>query len=288
VRESKLVINMTKILSFVLLVVLFTSCNPKVVVQNFSKNELNNISEFVVINDTLIKCDECTTSLGKISVKDGGFTLYCEYETVLKLAVDEAKKMGGNCLYITKHLKPTQMGSSCHRIESEVYYVKNPDKYFSKIEWKLDRKLKIRDFRADTINRPFTAATSSSFEYKIWPKNHNSFYLEVKTLFFCDNSYFKRTYSDEYVLEHEQLHFDISEIFARKLFKELAFYTYSQLIDKHQKIAEQINKELIIKQDEYDSEVYKDSEKQIKWNNWVNEQLKLSENYSNKSTLIKK
>jgi hypothetical protein len=62
--------------------------------------------------------------LGTIKVGDSGFSVDCNYATVLDKAKTESRKVGGNVLKITKHKGP-DLWSSCHRITADVYKVKN-------------------------------------------------------------------------------------------------------------------------------------------------------------------
>ena len=58
--------------------------------------------------------------LGTIKVGDSGFSVNCNYATVLDKAKTESRKIGGNVLKITKHKRPN-FWSSCHRITADVY-----------------------------------------------------------------------------------------------------------------------------------------------------------------------
>jgi hypothetical protein len=58
--------------------------------------------------------------IGSIKIGDTGFTLNCNYETVLENAKIEARKIGGNAIKITEHLFPNIFGSSCHRIKADI------------------------------------------------------------------------------------------------------------------------------------------------------------------------
>jgi len=60
--------------------------------------------------------------LGTIKVGDSGFSVNCNYATVLDKAKIESRKVGGNVLKITKHKRPDSW-SSCHRIKVDVYKV---------------------------------------------------------------------------------------------------------------------------------------------------------------------
>lgn len=59
--------------------------------------------------------------LGSVKIDDTGFTTKCSYAEVIKDATEQAQAMGGNILYIRVHKEPSSLGSSCHRIECDVY-----------------------------------------------------------------------------------------------------------------------------------------------------------------------
>ena len=39
--------------------------------------------------------------VGNLEIKDGGFSIECDYETIKRMAKEKALSMGGNCLVIT-------------------------------------------------------------------------------------------------------------------------------------------------------------------------------------------
>ncbi|MFK7807444.1 MAG: hypothetical protein AB8F74_06520, partial [Saprospiraceae bacterium] len=92
------------------------------------------------------------------------------------------------------------------------------------------------------------------------------------------------------VLDHEQLHFDISEIYARKFVQriEQEVHSFKELQEKIDSIFSDIRKNLQLKQDEYDSEVYVDDSLQTKWSDWVNKELKSLDKYKTKELKISK
>ncbi|MFK8057677.1 MAG: hypothetical protein AB8F78_16240 [Saprospiraceae bacterium] len=227
---------------------------------------------------------------GQISIGDNGLSLQCDYSTIKKLAKVEALKMGGNCIVITEHTLPNQR-STCHRIKADVLLISNAQEFESEITWHEKRKLKIEDFKGSTEKRPFTAATASSFRarYEARPATPNRFKVYIETYFDCYSSYFKRTEADSVVLAHEQIHFDISELYSRKLLQRIESEISSQkeLQAKSEKILTEIGRELHIKQDEYDSEVYADPQKQIEWNNWIDKELLKNAKYSSGTLIVK-
>lgn len=89
------------------------------------------------------------------------------------------------------------------------------------IYWKSCYKLKWEDFlgKPDTISS-FEAITSSGIDYKYFYSD-TSFSFTVKSFFDKKNSW-KASSANLSTLKHEQLHFDITEIFARKLKNHLS------------------------------------------------------------------
>ena len=97
--------------------------------------------------------------------------------------------------------------------------------------------------------------TSSSFTYKI-------------TCSFSKNKSWGR-YKTDYILSHEQGHFDITEIFARKLNKRISEYKFDRTTYKSdlQKIYQDILDEKEGFQNQYDEETdfSRNKEKQAEW-----------------------
>ena len=227
--------------------------------------------------------------LGKIEVLDGGLTLNCDLPTIQSIAKEKAQELGGNLIYVYEHMTP-DLKSTCHRIRGHIFRVHNPRDYETEISWSENRKLEIKDFKGSTENRPLQAATYSGFSYFIVPKPFTKKYvIKSQTTFDCTLSYFKQSDSDEYTLRHEQIHFDISELYRRKLMKEFLELQMKpkEMFATHQSVFDKYWKELNLKQDEYDSEVYSDRSKQPKWNDWIVSELKAFRDFSANEIEIK-
>lgn len=260
------------------LIVLTTGCAPKIKTTVLSPSRSNRPIRFdqpfaVIEKDTVDFSSE--QLLGTVEIKDNGLSIHCQYEKVMAKAKQEALKMGGNCLVLTKHVAPN-VWSSCDHIKANIYAIKNPRKYELKIFWSPDRKLAIADFKGSVENRPFLAATGSGFEFKI--KLHGiagRYKIEGFTYFDCKASYFKRSKQDSVTLVHEQVHFDISELYARKFIMRMQQEAdnFRKAMAIHQQVMEDITREMQVKQDEYDAEIYPDRSKQSKWSTWIKEEL---------------
>lgn len=95
------------------------------------------------------------------------------------------------------------------------------------ILWQENKKLKIQDFKADNkdtikVNRKqFLGAISAiRIEYSSFQKNKNSVPdFSIKTYFDPNESWM--LLKNDYVLQHEQIHFDLTELYARKMRKSV-------------------------------------------------------------------
>lgn len=162
----------------------------------------------------------------------------------------------------------------------------NPDLDSNLIVWKSERKLTYSDF--NKYNVPIEvlkfntlgsvrAVTTSGIHTKVIQYYFGKIkYLAVRAVFLKDGSWFDKTDLSEYTLEHEQLHFDISEVFARK-FKKHLLSKYNKPISHNQLDAEYklYTKMLGEFEDKYDRETNfgTDETKQKDWNKRVSELL---------------
>ena len=95
------------------------------------------------------------------------------------------------------------------------------------ILWQENKKLKIQDFKAENkdtvkVNRQqFLGAISAiRIEYSSFQRNKNSVPdFSIKTYFDPNESWM--LLKNDYVLQHEQIHFDLTELYARKMRKSI-------------------------------------------------------------------
>ncbi|MBA3683458.1 MAG: hypothetical protein H0W73_20175, partial [Bacteroidetes bacterium] len=89
------------------------------------------------------------------------------------------------------------------------------------ILWSETKPLTWDDFKGKPEKR-FAAATTS---YDIWKStnkiNDKSSTVKIEAVFFYESSWKKKSWINDQVLAHEQKHFDIVELFARKLRKQI-------------------------------------------------------------------
>ena len=95
------------------------------------------------------------------------------------------------------------------------------------ILWQENKKLKIQDFKADNkdtvkVNQQqFLGAISAiRIEYSSFQRNKNSVpEFSIKTYFDPNESWM--LLKNDYVLQHEKIHFDLTELYARKMRKSI-------------------------------------------------------------------
>lgn len=89
------------------------------------------------------------------------------------------------------------------------------------IPWSPDFRLKWSDFRGQAReNSRIAAVTASGISYRFSSVERDGYYeveYEVSTFFYPEKSWYQPQLCDDLVLSHEQLHFDIAEIFARRM-----------------------------------------------------------------------
>jgi hypothetical protein len=152
------------------------------------------------------------------------------------------------------------------------------------LEWDAGRRLTWHDFRGKPMKTAWAAATTASgisYEYSGEEKD-GRFELQFKVLahFYPEKSWYQPRLCDELVLSHEQLHFDISELFARKMRKEMGETRFTGNAKAEVKaIYKRIIQELSAFQSRYDHETNysRDREKQLHWNNSIKDALLASE-----------
>ncbi len=103
-----------------------------------------------------------------------------------------------------------------------------------KIEWSQNNKLTWADFKGKPEEAAFFVASTNSGLHFSYTYNTNNNKItaasSVSCIFFPDKSWYKPGKVNDKILEHEQTHFDISELFARKLRKKLANFRFTKNI----------------------------------------------------------
>ncbi|MCW5520303.1 DUF922 domain-containing protein [Aureitalea sp. L0-47] len=106
------------------------------------------------------------------------------------------------------------------------FFLITPANDKEKFHWDQNRPLNWTDFRGSPEGpQDFVASTNSgiSLSYSIGKQDGRyTFDYSVHSNFYPKDSWYRPESASEYILKHEQTHFDISELHARKLRKALA------------------------------------------------------------------
>ena len=135
------------------------------------------------------------------------------------------------------------------------------------LTWSAGRKLTWADYKAKPNPDSDAAASTTTYlgiDYKI---SSTSFSYKIESRFSKTRSW--GLHKTEYILSHEQGHFDIAEVFARKLHKKMSEYKFDRKTYQKdlKKIYEEVTKEKEETQNEYDRETRHsiNKEKQAEW-----------------------
>lgn len=150
------------------------------------------------------------------------------------------------------------------------------------IKWS-NRPLRWADFTQ--VNRgagAFKAQTFSGIRYSLDEKN-GEIYVDVEAYFDPSESWVVRSSQTPYLLKHEQLHFDITELHARKLRKALfdiqgtdrQTFRSSRLWHRVNSLHEEIYQDMVDMQNLYDRETDHSlvQSKQLEWEKNITEAL---------------
>ncbi len=149
-----------------------------------------------------------------------------------------------------------------------------------KIHWEENRKLTWADFKGvpNEIDQ-YVASTNSGVSFSFSYKERNgvtTINIEVKSNFYPELSWYRPASVSPYILAHEQLHFDISELHARKLRKQLSTIPKNrEYKEKAEKLYEQMETERRDMQHQYDndSDHSNHEENEYQWRAYVAQQL---------------
>lgn len=148
------------------------------------------------------------------------------------------------------------------------------------IPWEASRKLTWDDFKGPVPPDAVPAATTASgisYRYSANLMHHEvNLDFDVTAYFYPEESWYKAERCDAQILQHEQLHFDISEVFARRMRMKLRQTSFTENVKSEiQKIYRETLNELEDLQDQYDWETNfsRNTEAQERWNTRIKEAL---------------
>lgn len=155
-------------------------------------------------------------------------------------------------------------------------FINPPSEGTNEIRWSADRKLTYSDFKGPVPpSSPWAATTRSNISFSYETVNGKLTNVAVYSTFSRDKSWMKTKIP--VVLQHEQLHFDITEVFARRFYADVM--KQQDLVNPKEKLNQlfsEANKLCGKMQEQYDSETQHGivAEEQEEWTTRISEMLK--------------
>jgi hypothetical protein len=266
--------------SFILATLIF-SCSPKIGSTISNKQPALTGNEYVLVLQKEDSFNNDGIEIGNIKSGDNGFSSNCTYYEVIDKLKQIARDNGANLIKITEH-KSADQWSTCDRVKAKIYKVPDFRVHEKEIEWTANRKLTWEDFKGTpkTVSNVNTAAqTYCGFGFQT-----NRVTMFNKAKIFTLNSFTtnlswvrpdQKHRAD--LLEHEQGHFDLCEVYTRKLRKKLEEkqLTAFNLNTDANVIFKEIYASYLERQEEYEKETGYglDRKKQIEWTITIGKEL---------------
>ena len=272
-------ISFIKACGLLIVVLCFVQCSPKLrsSIQN-PQPSLGDEAEVIVLSledNQELKGIE----VGELRASDNGLSKDCTYPQMIALLQEIARKNGANLIRLIKNKEP-DMWSTCSRVSAVAYRVENPQKYQLEINWSANRKLSWEDFKGKVRKQsPYDAESYCAIIYQtglvtLFSKAE----IIVTNTFDCTKSWVRADKKTDAILNHEQRHFDLCEIYTRKLRAEFAkhkFYASSQ--NKLNSVFSEFEKQYNEAQRRYDEETAHGTKEieQIGWDSYIDLKLGL-------------
>ena len=157
------------------------------------------------------------------------------------------------------------------------------------IEWAPKRRLRIGDFRGGERVRGLSAEASTGIGAKSEAEpDRRHFRITIRSFFDPCSSWMREEERNAYTLAHEQVHFDITELHARKLAARYMAEVrdHETFMRVHGRFYEEVWAESREMQRAYDEEVYGDGGAQGRWVTEVAELLAAYEPYAKKVVVL--
>jgi len=146
------------------------------------------------------------------------------------------------------------------------------------ITWNDKKPLQWMDFSGPVKDSSkFDAESFAEVRFTYTFNSLNDFSFDVRATFNKNTSWYKEEAQSPFLLQHEQLHFDVAEFFAKKLKAEFDTYNYTK--DFKNEIGEIFEKKKMqyhLMQEKYDEETNHslNTEKQRQWEFAIHDELR--------------
>lgn len=236
------------------------SCAPKMHSSIILERHPLTEQAYVLVLEENDKFPKEGEEVGIIKSTDNGFSTRCSYHEILDEFKEFARIHGANTVKITALKKP-DIWSTCYRVTAKMYWLPEFSKYERFINWHPVRKLEWSDFKGvpkTASQRDVGAQTYCGIQYhSIIPNLISKPKIFVSTIFDCYASWVRNDQKDRTdLLAHERYHFNLCEVYARKLRYKFAIANFklSDFRFEAEKIYQNTYKEYLSRQHEYDTQ----------------------------------
>ncbi|MCR5888151.1 hypothetical protein LRS06_10285 [Hymenobacter sp. J193] len=222
--------------------------------------------------------------LACIQVRPSLLAFGSDSTALLRLATEQARELGANLLRLEKPTIPAANG-----LQARAFRTASLQPYEQEILWHPARRLMPADFKGPSRGGHCEAATNSGIRYRCssqpWQRTTR---LTIETYFDCRHSSFHPSRTPGQTLAHEQLHFDLTELYARHLARRLQVQatTTPDLTRRHRAIFRQLMAEANARQDQFDREVYANRPRLLTWQRQVAQELRALQPYAGKQLVL--
>lgn len=188
-------------------------------------------------------------------------------------------------LYIILFLTTTFIFCQFARKQKEPYKEKDI------VIWSESDKISWNDFKGKPPQSQHEAITSSTIYSKYEVSSSAKIAINIRACFILKESWKKVKNPSEYLLNHEQKHFDITEIYARRLRKTLTDTIFkNETLARREipKIMRDNDKSLTVFQSLYDKETNHSINQKIQdfWNAKIERELTVLQDYKNSIVIV--
>lgn len=228
---------------------------------------------------------ERSVALNTVELGSNDNTL--SYRDMLQSARMLALKSGANVIKVAERTSRTA-SNAAERLRVTFYKSENPYSYEKEFGWDENRKLSWGDFRGPMqpqMGEDVAAATfcGIGFETNTISAHNPSLKVHVYNTFYATKSWVKTGLERPEILSHEQCHFDICELYTRKLRERMssADVTVATMKTKLKNIYTELQKEYVTRQELYEAETEHGiiPEEQAKWERMIAAELSASEKW---------
>lgn len=230
----------------IFLLFLIESCSiNKNIFTDIKRTPLKKNEKIIVIWYKKFEISEGTEKVGSLHLKKNSLIDNNDIDKLTNEAKIEAASNGANIVVVTK-FRPHFFPILRTFLKADLYFTNNLSNYEKILYWDSNRKLSWSDFKAEVpdsstkfvvnpnkkyafIETPDTLYNKKHFAYSeinIFFKDQefsNNKYVSFINFFNCNKSWVVDSLKSDLALLHEQVHFDIVELYTRKFNQAILF-----------------------------------------------------------------